>query len=120
MSPTYILPPLSHKEGVVARPEFGRPVERRNEVPRDHAGCRPISPHSPSWVREGNTGLFDRQTGNCSPGDLFHGPLKELWEEDVPHHIRYPLEGNPYVRGNVLYEGPLLRATPAKVSTGSC
>ena len=38
---------------MVIRPEFGRTAEIHNEVPRDHAGRRPIFPHGPSWVGEG-------------------------------------------------------------------
>ena len=55
-----------------ARPEFSRPTVRRNEVPRDQAGHFPIRPRGPSWVGEGDPGLFDRQNG-----DLCHSPLKE-------------------------------------------
>ena len=38
MLPPDILPPLTHQEGMIARPEFGRPVERRDEVPCDEKG----------------------------------------------------------------------------------
>ena len=84
MYPLYILPPLPHQYGMVARPEFGHPTERRNEVPCDHAERRPILPRCPGWVREGNPSMFDLQTGDCYPGDLFHSPLKEVREEYFP------------------------------------
>ena len=51
-------------------------MERRDEVPRYHAGRRPISPHGPIWVEEGDPGLFDRHTSYRSPVDLCIGPLK--------------------------------------------
>ena len=83
MSPSYLLPPLLHQEGMVAWPEFGRPAERRNEVPCDHAGRRKIRLHGPSWVGEGNA---------RPPGDLIRGPLKEGQEEDVQQQILYHLK----------------------------
>ena len=60
MLPSYILPLLPYQEGVDAQPEFGRPAERRDKVPRDHAGRRPICPRSSSWFGEGNPFLFDQ------------------------------------------------------------
>ena len=77
MSTSYLPPPLPHQEAMVARPEFGRPVERRYEVPCDHSGRRTISPSGPSWVGEGNSSLFHTQTGDNPPGDLISVPLKE-------------------------------------------
>ena len=68
MSLLYLLPTLPHQDGMAARPEFGRPAERRDEVPHDHRGRRPILPHSPSWVGKGDPGLFYRQTGDITLG----------------------------------------------------
>ena len=45
---------------MIDRPEFFRPAERRYKVTRDHAVRRPIRPSGPSWVGEGDLGLFDR------------------------------------------------------------
>ena len=69
---------------MIDRPELGRPTKRRDKVPGDHAGRRPIRPRGPSWVGEGNPGLFDQKTGDRPPGDICSGPLKEGHEEDVP------------------------------------
>ena len=71
MSPSYLASPLPHQEGMSAQPEFSRTSERRNEVHGHHAGRRPIHPRGPSWVREGNPVLFDRQTGDCPHMDLY-------------------------------------------------
>ena len=108
MSLSFLLPTLPHQEEMVARPEFGRPAERRDEVPRDHAGRCPIRPRGLCWVREDDTSLFDRQTGDRPPGDLGRGPLKEGREEDLPQLIFYHLEFYPYVQGGALHKGPLL------------
>ena len=62
---------------MVARPKVGRPTERCNEVPCDHAGRCPIYPLGPSWVGEGDPSPFERKTGDFPPGDLCRGPLKE-------------------------------------------
>ena len=43
---------------------------------RDHTGRRPIRPCVPISVGEGDPGLFDRQTGDFPPRDLFRVPLK--------------------------------------------
>ena len=59
MYPLDLRTPLPHKKVMVARPEFGRPVERHDKVPPDYTGRRPIYPRIPSWVGEGNPGLFD-------------------------------------------------------------
>ena len=72
---------------MVARSGLGSPAERRDEVPCDHAGRRPIRPYSPSWVVEGDPGLFDWQTSDCPTGDLSRVLLKEVREEDVPQRI---------------------------------
>ena len=93
---------------MIARPEFGRPVERLNEVPRDHAGHRPVCPCGPSLVGEGDPGMFDRHTADRPPRDMRRGPLKESWEEDVLQRILYFLKGHPNVRGDVLHKVPLL------------
>ena len=93
---------------MIAQPELVRTSERRNEVPHNHTGRRPIRPHGPGWVGEGNPGLFYRQTSDIHPGDLCRGPLKEGPEEDIPQRILHHLEVYPYVRGDVLHEGPLL------------
>ena len=93
---------------MIAQPEFGRPVERRDEVTCDHSGCHPILPHGPSWVGKGNPSLFYRQTGDRPLMNLYHGSLKEVQEEDVLQRIFYHLEGYPCVRGDALHEGPLL------------
>ena len=77
MTPPDILPPLPHQWGVVARPEFGCPAERHDEVPPNHAERRPVCPRGPSWVREDDPGLFDRQTGDYTPGDLRCAPPEE-------------------------------------------
>ena len=111
----YLRPPLPHQQGMVARPEFGCPAERHYEVPRDHAGCRPVCPCGTSWVRDGNPGLFDRHTGDLPPGDLRRGPLKEGREEDILQHILYPLKIHPYVRGDAFYEGPLCTCSLANI-----
>ena len=60
----YLVPPLSHQKGMVARPEFVYPEEHRDEVPRYHVGRCPIRPRGPRWVGEGETGLLDQQTGD--------------------------------------------------------
>ena len=62
---------------MVARPEFGRPAERRGKAPRDYAGRHPIRPRGPSWVGEGDPGLFERQNGDRPTRDLRSAPLKE-------------------------------------------
>ena len=76
MSTLYIFTTLTHKEGMIARPELGCPSERRNEVPHNHTGRRPIRPRGPSWVVEGDPGLFDCKNGDRPPGYLCRGPLK--------------------------------------------
>ena len=93
---------------MVTRPEFGRPAERRNKVPRDHAVRRLILTCGPSCVREGDPGLFDHHPGDRPPRDLCHGPLKEVQEEDIPQRILYQLEVHPYVPGDALHKFPLL------------
>ena len=65
---SYLVPSLLHQEGMIAQPEFGRPTKRHNKVLRDHTERRLIRPCGPSWVAEGNTGLFDQKTDNLSPG----------------------------------------------------
>ena len=70
MSPSYLVPLLPHQEGMVARPEFGCPTERRDDAPHDHAGRRPILPRNLCWFGEVNPGLFDRQTNDIPPGDI--------------------------------------------------
>ena len=108
MSLLYHVPPLPQQEGMISRPELGRPLDCLDKVPRDHTGRRPISPCGLSWVWEGNPCLFDRQTGDHPPRDLCRGPLKEGREEYIPQHILHHLEGHPYIRGDALHEGPLL------------
>ena len=76
MSPSYLLPSLPHQEGVVHQPEFGCPVERHNKVPHDHIVRRAIFPCGPSWVVEGDPGLFDCKNGDRPPGYLCRGTLK--------------------------------------------
>ena len=93
---------------MVFRPESGRPMERRGKVTHDHAGRRTICPCGPSWVGEGDPGLFYWQTDDRPPRDLNRGPLKEVQEEDVLQHILDRLEGHPYVWGGNLNKGPLL------------
>ena len=110
--PTHLLldslPPLPHQEGVVARSEFGRPVERHDDVPCDNVGRRLVCPCIPSWVGEGDLGLFDWNTGDCPPGDLRRGPREQIREEGVPQLILYRLKGHSYFRGNMLHKIPLL------------
>ena len=103
-----LVTPLPHQEGMISQPELGRPVERREEVPSDHVGHRPIRLYSPSRVRKGNLGLFDQKPRDLPPRDLCHGPLKEGQEEDVPQCVLHYLEVHPNVRGDVLHEVPLL------------
>ena len=91
---------------MITRPEVSRPAESCDEVPGDHAGIRQIHPRGLSWVREGNPRLFERQTGDCPPEDLFRGPLKEGREEDVPQRILHH-QGHTNVRGGALQKGPL-------------
>ena len=64
---------------MVAQTELGYPAEHRNKVPRDHAGRRPIRLRDPSWVGEGDPGLFERQNGDRPTRDLRSAPLKEGW-----------------------------------------
>ena len=89
---------------MISRPELSRPAELRNKVTSNHAGRRPISPLGP----EGDSGLFDQQTGDRSPKDLSRGPQEKGREEDYPHRILYPLEIHPYIRVDALHKGPLL------------
>ena len=93
---------------MVSQPEFGRPAERRNKVPCYHIRRRPVRPCDPSWGREGDSRRFDSHTGDRTTRDVRHGPLKEGWEEGIPHFILYRLKGHPYVQGDALHEGPLL------------
>ena len=108
MSLPYFIFPFPHQEGMVDRPEFVYPVERRDKVPLDHKVFRPVRLCGPSWVGEGDPGLFDRQTSNRPPRDLRRGPLKEVRDKHVPQRIFYRLKGHPYVWGDALHEGPLL------------
>ena len=84
MSPSFLVPPLPHQEGMIKQPELGRPSERRDKVPRDHTRHRPSPPHGPSWIGEGDPGLFDQHNRNWSTRDMCHAPLKEVCEEDAP------------------------------------
>ena len=104
----YLVPLLPHQEGMIAQPEFGRPMKIRDAVPLDHSGSHPIRPRGPSWVVEGNPVLFGQQTGDHPTGDLCRGPLEEGREEGVPHRILHNLVGHLYFYGDVLYKGPLL------------
>ena len=99
---------IDPRTAIIARSELGCPAERHNEVTGDHAGHRPIIPRGPSWFGEGDTCLFDHNTGDRPPGDLCCGPLKEGREEDVLQRILRHLEGHPNVRGEALHENPLL------------
>ena len=108
VSQEYLFPPLTHQEGMVARPEFGRPAERHDKVPCDHVGRRLICPCGPRWVKEGNPGLFDRQSSDLPNRDIRIGPLKEVREKDVMQRIIYPLECHPYSWDYALHKGPLL------------
>ena len=101
------LPPLQHQEGMIDQPELYHPMERRNDVPNEHAGRRTIHPCDPSWVREDNPGIFERKTSDNPPGDLCRAPLKEGWEEGFPQRILHHLEGHLNIWGGALNKGPL-------------
>ena len=103
MSLLDILPPLPNLDGMVSQNESICPADRCDKVSSYHAGRRPVRSHCLSWVREGNTSLFDWQNGDFPPGDLRHVPLKYGRKEGVPQIIIYLLKCHHYYRGEALH-----------------
>ena len=72
----YLIPSLSHQEGIIPQPKLSRPTEHCNKVSCDDTVSCPVVSSGLSRVRESDTSLLDWHTGDRSPGDLECGTLK--------------------------------------------